>query len=191
VEIKRLPTNLAKALELALASAGDPAPSTEAVALLVTTVDKVNNAGGVKRGWLREAWTANHPALIQAMDGAVQQVLAGTREDDKVQVWCALARSGDKPAVEALAERILDGRVPNQTPVLALIAASKNRLFRRIRGSMAGSSSRTSGIHRRSQSFRRLATCACRLRGPRPRPSWASWAEGGVARRGQGRESAE
>jgi hypothetical protein len=126
VEIKRLPPNLAKALELALASAGDPAPSTEAVALLVATVDNVYNAGGVKRGWLREAWTANHPALIQAMDGAVQKVLAGTREDDKVPVWRALARSGDKSAVEALTERILDGRVPNQTRVLALIAASKN-----------------------------------------------------------------
>jgi hypothetical protein len=126
VEIKRLPTNLAKALELALASAGDPTPSTETVALLVATVDNVNNAGGVKRGWLREAWTANHPTLIQALDSAVQKILAGNREDDKVQVWCALARSGDKPAVAALTERILDGRVSDQMVPNVMNTAAAN-----------------------------------------------------------------
>lgn len=124
--IKRLPANLAKALERALASAGDPAPSAQAVSLLVQTVAQVNRAGGVKRGWLREAWTANHPTLIQALDGAVRKVLAGTREEDKIDVWSALARAGDKPAIEALAERILDGRVPDQKLRQVMDAAAAN-----------------------------------------------------------------
>jgi hypothetical protein len=113
-----LPTHVAKALERALASAVEPVPSTESVAVLVATIRHLNSAtmvfNGKKSIPYLDAWTTNHPALIQAMNGAVQKILAGNREDDKLQVWCALARSGDKLAVEALAERILDGRVPDQ-----------------------------------------------------------------------------
>jgi hypothetical protein len=113
-----LPTHVAKAFERALASAGEPVPSTESVAVLVATISHLNSATMVLNGKKSipylDAWTTNHPALIQAMNGAVQKILAGNREEAKVQVWCALARSGDKLAVEALAERILDGRMPDQ-----------------------------------------------------------------------------
>jgi hypothetical protein len=52
--------------------------------------------------------------------------LEGPREDIKLRVWSELARAGDPLALEALTERILDGRVPNQTLGRALIAASQN-----------------------------------------------------------------
>jgi|GEM_PF-5472816 len=126
VAIERLPASLAKALEQALARAGEAEPSALTIDLLVETLNVADSAGGVKRGWLREAWSANHPTLIQALDSAVQKVLVGPREDIKLRVWSELARSGDKRAVEALVERILDGRAPDQTLNRALIAASEN-----------------------------------------------------------------
>jgi hypothetical protein len=53
-------------------------------------------------------------------------VLAGTREEDKMQIWCELAKVGDPSAVAALAERILDGRVPDPMLGQAMYAASTN-----------------------------------------------------------------
>jgi len=54
-------------------------------------------------------------------------VLEGPREDIKLRVWSELARSGDPMAVEALTERILDGRVPpDLTLTRAMLAVSEN-----------------------------------------------------------------
>ncbi len=105
-QLARLTPNVARAYAQCLALAGDPAYAPDAAILLGQTLRPLS--GSCADGeTLREAWTANHPELLQALDAAVAKVLAGNRLEDKIEVWSG---QGDKPAFDALAQLVIAGK---------------------------------------------------------------------------------
>jgi len=101
-----LTPNVARALTQCLALAGDPAYAPDAAILLGQTLHPLSGPCADGKT-LREAWTANHPELLQALDAAVAKVLAGNRLEDKIEVWSG---QGDKPAFDALAQLVIAGK---------------------------------------------------------------------------------
>jgi hypothetical protein len=105
-QLARLTPNVARAYAQCLALAEDPAYAPDAAILLGRTLRALS--GSCADGeTLREAWTANHPELLQVLDAAVAKVLAGNRLEDKIEVWSG---QGDKPAFDALAQLVIAGK---------------------------------------------------------------------------------
>ena len=105
--LENLPLNISKVLEVAFSLAADSRFTPDAAILLGRAIEVF------RQPQLAGKWAANH-SLQKALDAAIQAVLAGSRDEDKAEVWAALAKNGDKPSIDALTQLVIKGKT---TPI--------------------------------------------------------------------------
>jgi hypothetical protein len=94
--LRNPPAEIMAAMKRALALAGDAQYSPQLPLLAAKSVALA------RRVEISQQWAVSHPGFASVVEAAVQKIAESSHVSDKLEVWTALAQSGDQPAIEAL-----------------------------------------------------------------------------------------